>query len=338
MAQHDQTGGELGIPAWPFEKPMLRPRAAAPSSARAKHLLMGGAALAVLAGAGLPNAAHAADCTSPTGQVVFDQNGGGGGDGGDYPAQGGDGDGGDAGGTINTSASNIAAGGACKSAVFATSNGGDGGDGGLGFTLFIPPFVIIPVGFGGDGGRGGDGGDIYLTTSGTLSASGEGGHGVHAQSLAGDGGDGGTGAGVYGEGGDGKRGGVGGDITLTNSATITTASDKGQGIFAHTSGGYGGSGGSGLGIGGVGGNGDGAGAGGAINIDHSGSITTQGRTANGILALSVGGFGGSGGAGGGLVAFGGDATSAGDGGAIDVDILAGGSITTNGQFSYGVLA
>lgn len=123
-------------------------------------------------------------------------------------------------------------------------------------------------------------------------------------------------------GGKGGAGGAGGNITITNSAPITTFGHRSYGIFAQSIGGGGGTGGSstasstfisgeagysplsgvdlglGINVGGQGGNG---GNGGTININLSGlattgaapQITTTGYASHGVLAQSIGGGGGA---------------------------------------------
>ena len=123
-------------------------------------------------------------------------------------------------------------------------------------------------------------------------------------------------------GGKGGGGGAGGNITIANTAPITTFGHRSYGIFAQSIGGGGGTGGSstasstfitgdadyspltgfdlglGINVGGQGGNG---GNGGTINLNLSGlatsgaapQITTTGYASHGVLAQSIGGGGGA---------------------------------------------
>ena len=180
-------------------------------------------------------------------QVNVDQSGGNGSSGSSFPIDGGDGDSGNPGGpaTSNNSADINTPG----IAVRVRSNGGDGGNGGDGIGITTPTLPPIPLpGFGGDGKRGGNGGTVTVTNSGSLTTSGNSGHGILGESIGGDGGDGGDSISilaVFGEGGDGGGAGNGGTVTVTNQAAgeITTSGSFAQGILAQSLGGTGGKGG-----------------------------------------------------------------------------------------------
>jgi hypothetical protein len=233
------------------------------------------------------------------------------------------------------------------------------------------------VNIGGVGGAAGDGGDVTVNNSGevvTLGARGS--YGIFAQSVGGGGGVGGSGlAGDVAVGGAGGAAGDGGNIAIDNSGSISTTGALAHGIFAQSIGGGGGVGGATdysddpndrtaleealqdaadvnefislvesfnepsftLNIGGQGGA---AGDGGDITIINSGSITTQGQGAHGIMVQTVGGGGGDGGAGSvgavGDITVSGFGGSAGDGGSISV--LHTGNITTSGYGAYGIFA
>jgi len=161
------------------------------------------------------------------------------------------------------------------------------------------------------GGRGGDGGTVTVTQRGTVVTEGDYALGLVAQSVGGPGGQGG--GGVFG-GGSGGAAAPGGPVTLTNSGTVTTSGAGATGLVAQSIGGGsalsalplsalevapkttgGGAGGISywFGRGGTGGTG---GAGGtATIINEGGRVLTEGSTAFGVLAQSIGGSGGSGG-------------------------------------------
>jgi hypothetical protein len=119
-------------------------------------------------------------------------------------------------------------------------------------------------------------------------------------------------------GGDGGTGGVGGDVTVTNSGTVFTEGEFSVGVMAQSVGGAGGAGGDArviqgdlsadpmdfislldltsldvtLVFGGTGGDG---GHGGVVTVTNDGDVATTGAFSHGIVAQSVGGGGGSGG-------------------------------------------
>ncbi|MGB5835304.1 MAG: hypothetical protein WBG92_25415, partial [Thiohalocapsa sp.] len=153
-------------------------------------------------------------------------------------------------------------------------------------------------------------------------------------------------------GGRGSGGGDGGDVSVTNTGTISTSGAGGVGIFAQSVGGGGGTAGdlengfSGswldLNIGaGVGfqGNAGAGGDGGTISVD-SGTISTTGARAHGIVAQSIGGGGGiaqvSGFFGDGLSTYVGSGGDAGSGG--DVTVNTTGSVSVSGADAVGIVA
>jgi hypothetical protein len=223
--------------------------------------------------------------------------------------------------------------------INAQSIGGEGGNGGIGIgTLLLP-------GIGGDGGPGGNAGDVTVTTSGTgrIITSGFDRHGILGLSKGGAGGNGGDGLtflSVLGVGGSGGTGGSPGNVTISNTLDISTSGNGAAGIWGQSIGAGGGSGGSadGLGLINIGGQGAAASSGGSVTVSSSGTISTVGRTAHGIFAQSVGGYSGSGGGSFGLFSFGGNPTSGGNGGIVNVDTFARGSITTTGVGSYAIFA
>lgn len=241
-------------------------------------------------------------------------------------------------------------------AVMALGFGGQGADGGEGDSTTVDAH-------GGAGGNGGDGGALSITSGtsaypGTLqiATSQANQHGVQANSVAGAGGNGNNGSGGGlgdGWGGDGGVGGTGGEVTINLSgATISTLGEQSQGIFARSYGGAGGNGGTGSGGGGRGGATLGGGPGGTVAVTFSGSLftgmtppdqtpvqTTNSPDANGIFAQSIGGFSGNGGSAVGFVAFGANDQSAGDGGAVSLNVQGDDStIQTTGDWSTGLTA
>ncbi|MCJ2059727.1 hypothetical protein MKL09_24740 [Methylobacterium sp. J-048] len=207
------------------------------------------------------------------------------------------------------------------------------------------------------GARGGNGGTVTVTQSGTIVTAGDYALGLVAQSVGGPGGKGG--GGVFG-GGSGGDAAPGGTVTLTNSGTVTTSGAGASGLVAQSIGGGsalsalplsalevvskttgGGAGGISywFGRGGAGGTG---GAGGpATIINDGGRITTEGETAFGALAQSIGGSGGTGGGAFPAGAFfsiglGGSGGGGGDGGLARFTGL-GGAIETGGDGSTAVL-
>ncbi len=135
----------------------------------------------------------------------------------------------------------------------------------------------------------------------------------------------------------------GGAVSVTNSGIIATGSsgsgNSAIGIVAQSIGGGGGSSGGQGAAAFVGDAGGAGGSGGAVTVNMTGgSLTTQNDGAIGVLAQSIGGGGGNGGNAAGLfVAVGGRGGSGGSGGGVSVN-LSGGTLTSAGDFSAGVLA
>lgn len=225
----------------------------------------------------------------------------------------------------------------------------------------------LVVGIGGAAGSGATSGEINLGNSGAITTGVSGnngddnvaninpGHAILAQSIAGGGGNGGVGidgsvttskGAQVAVGGKGGGGADAANVGVKNGATaaIQTYNDGSHGIFAQSIAGSGGNGATGLngnvtnsgstsltvGVGGTGGN---AGTGGTVTIQNDASVTTNGDSSRGIVAMSIGGGGGSGGIGinGGLsgtnqdskstqleVGVGGASSAAGVGGTVNV--------------------
>ncbi|MEX0310411.1 MAG: beta strand repeat-containing protein, partial [Tateyamaria sp.] len=146
--------------------------------------------------------------------------------------------------------------------IFAQSVGGGGGTGGS--TISVDGRYggaeastrrALQFGLGGSGGTGGTGGNVAVTNAGTIVTTGEGAHGIFAQSIGGGGGNGGRS--------------ITGTIRLkTGDSSSPTAR---------------------LDIGGSGGRGNVAGN---VRVPKSGDIQGDGAKAQGILWPSVGGGGG----------------------------------------------
>ncbi len=295
--------------------------------------------------------------------------GGAGGDGGGLVAIGGSGGVASNGGTVTVeNKGQIDTDGNVSHGIQVQSIGGGGGDGGSTGGL---------VAVGGGGGGGGDGGLVTATNAGRITTAKNDSSGIFAQSVGGGGGNGGSAVAVgafvsVAVGGKGGNGGKGGQTTINlNPRTVTiggasqqidplikTEGDRSNGIFAQSVGGGGGNGGfaTSVAVGAfgavsvaVGGSGGKGGDGGKVAINGNGAVTTEGLNSDGVLAQSVGGGGGNGGASisvaasAGLVFSGslsvGVGGSGGDGGeGGDVTLRSGGSITTDGALSEGLIA
>lgn len=252
-----------------------------------------------------------------------------------------------AGGDIRfTNLGTVASKGSDSTAVILQSAGGAGGSGAAGaFTSGTP------------GGNGGAGGTVTAVNSGTISTEGDYSFGIVAQSVGGVGGSGGDAAFV--SGGDGGGAGLGRQVSVTNHGTIKTTGAGASAIMAQSVGGGsavdafhasrpeistgGGSGGKSgilpLFSGGTGGMG---GVGGKVIAEHSGTVSTAGDAAYGVLLQSVGGGGGTGGAASSSTAFlavalGGAGGGGGIGGEVVFDGVQG-RIETAGKDATAVLA
>ena len=246
--------------------------------------------------------------------------------------------------------------------ILAQSVGGGGGNGGNAKGLFVA--------VGGNGGSGGAGGPVIVTLyPSQITTSGDFAHGVLEQSIGGGGGNGGY-AKAYGEfiatgiGGTGASGGLGGQVTFTNGSSLRTIGEQSYGALLQSVGGGGGNGGAGntysagllfsasVAVGGSSGTG---GAGGTVSATNTGTISTVGPDAIGLLAQSIGGGGGNAGSAlakslafglsgepeiptiSATVSIGGSGTAPGAGGSVIVinDV---GTIATQGNGAIGILA
>jgi hypothetical protein len=271
--------------------------------------------------------------------------------------------------------------------IRAESIGGGGGDGGAvsqgRLVTGSGSKQTVDIKVGGTGGDGGKGSLVEVTNEGIIHTRGLGADGIRATSTGGGGGNAGvmidtlltlTGAESQTQsvsmnfGGSGGTGGTGGDVKVHNTriagerpGEIMTLGDSAHGVFAQSLGGGGGNGTSiismtglrntkdsfavGLNIGGSGGSGNFAGA---VTVDNSGTISTEGKNAYGILAQSTGGGGGNGGmvlsasaafgqdAKSPLLSIGGNGGDGRDGGSVTVTNS--GEIFTSGDNGHGIVA
>ncbi len=191
--------------------------------------------------------------------------------------------------------------------IQAQSIGGGGGNGGEGEMGLL----TLSLALGGYAGSGSHGGLVNVINSGAIDTSGDGAHGIFAQSVGGGGGVAGNvarfalieteetevsiGIGIGWAPAKGGHGGDGGKVVVANNSDITTRGASAYGILAQSVGGGGGAGGEvGYGpgayfnylMGSVGGDG----YGGEVDVNHNaGKITTLGEDSIGIFAQSAGG-------------------------------------------------
>ncbi|MCE0497179.1 MAG: hypothetical protein LV481_04445 [Methylacidiphilales bacterium] len=209
--------------------------------------------------------------------------------------------------------------------ILAQSLGGGGGNGGwdiagnFAINTGTSKAPSINVGIGGFGGAGAASGNVTVDEVGVINTTGDQVDGIEAQSLAGGGGNGGINISVgatsssnvsinAGVGGTAGAGANAGTVTVTDSGAVTTSGDLSTGVFAQSAGGGGGTGGmnfSGLyassgspivisvgGSGGDGGNGNTVTVVRGTSSNDAGLILTDGDSAAGIEAYSLGGGGG----------------------------------------------
>jgi alpha-tubulin suppressor-like RCC1 family protein len=272
------------------------------------------------------------------------------------------GGGGDGDAVTVTSTGGIETSGQRSFGILAQSVGGGGGDGGL--TVGVGGGeVSLASTVGGTGGSGGNGQAVIVDSTGGILTRGSNAHGIFAQSVGGGGGSGGfsiaaTGGGdvaaSFSLGGQGSTGGDSAQVIVSSSGAIDTHGDRSYGILAQSVGGGGGDGGASVagafsGTAAVplsfGGQGDSGGLGDNVTITNRGTITTEGRSAHGVFAQSVGGGGGSGGfsiagnvsGGAGVGAsFGG--SGSGGASAGNVSVTTSNAVTTHGDNASAILA
>jgi uncharacterized protein YhjY with autotransporter beta-barrel domain len=181
---------------------------------------------------------------------------------------------------------------------------------------------------------GGDGNGVTVNNQGNIKTYGTNSYGIFAQSLGGNGGPGSDGS-ISHSSGKGGRGSSGGDVTVNVDGTITTVSNGSAGVVAWSRGGNGGPGGYG-GAWRYGGPGGDGGNGGEVRVNGSGTITTAGEFASGIIAVSAGGDGNNGGDSWDVVTGGGNGGAGGHGGNVIVD--GDWNITTSNNYAHGIWA
>ncbi len=171
-----------------------------------------------------------------------------------------------------------------------------------------------------------------ITTTGVAS------DGISAQSTGGQGSSGRNGGGFFTFGlkkpTAGSNGNAGGTVNVTVDGAVSTEGQGSIGVFAQSSGGNGGNGGNG-GTWYSGRPGGDGGDGGLVQVFGSGSISTLGDDATGILALSKAGNGGDGGSGQ-IVNSAGDGGAGGAGGEVDVN--GSWNISTQGNLALDISA
>jgi hypothetical protein len=216
-----------------------------------------------------------------------------------WASAGGGGNGGTGGDVHASNAGTLTTSGDYAYGLFAQALGGAGGVGGNagGF-----------VAFSGAGGGGSPAGNVVASNSGVITTTGIGANAFYAQSVGGVGGDAGSAGGLAALSSDGgseaadrcKNDGLclnGGDITATNSGTLSASGASASGMFVESVGGGGGNGGSSTGLFSWGGAGGAGGDGGVLSVtnEKDGLILVGGDNAQAIFAQSVGGGGGNGG-------------------------------------------
>ncbi|MES0827982.1 autotransporter outer membrane beta-barrel domain-containing protein [Ruegeria sp. SCP11] len=284
---------------------------------------------------------------------------GNGGDGGDSEdavvlSYGGDGGAGGASGNVTVYVENadINTEGTDSIGILARSYGGAGGDGG-------DADSALNLGSGGSSLAANPSGDVDVTFSGAITTYGDGestssssssdasttSSAILAQSVGGFAGNAGdVESGLSSWGASTESAGDAGDVsvTLLDGTSLETYGSYSLGIEAQSVGGGGGKGGSANDILAVGGDGSAAGDGSTVtvtvgdNATDDVSIYTGGSYSAGILAISVGGGGGNGGGATGIDTIGGTGGDGGDGG--EVIIVSAADITTEGDYSEGILA
>ena len=208
--------------------------------------------------------------------------------------------------------------------IFAQSLGGSGGNSSTILSISVDAgagSISAGFNFGNAGGTGNLAGDVSVDNGGIIDTSGDGAHGILAQSIGGGGGNGGVvlsgnlnlsnpvAAPLLSIGGSGGDGGDAGDVDVLNSGSIVTRGAGANGIVAQSIGGGGGNAGVAIAVTGepgsliigntlaavlgatdmVGGGGEG----GAVTVTHTGDITVLGEGSQAIVAQSINGGGGT---------------------------------------------
>ncbi|MFC3612266.1 hypothetical protein ACFORG_00715 [Lutimaribacter marinistellae] len=229
----------------------------------------------------------------------------------------------------------IKTGGDNSDAVFAQSIGGGGGKGTSASGI---------ESLSGSGAAGGSGSNVTLSFgAGSLITEGERSRGLVAQSIGGTGGDSGSAKGVVSIGGTGAAGGSGGAVTVTNSASVTTAGVDAIGVLAQSVGGGGGAASSAGGLVALGGAAANGATGGTVDVSQFAAVETTGDGADALFAQSIGGSGGHGSntvAAGSVftLAISGQGGAGGNGGEVSVDTDSVGTVSTSGDNARGIVA
>ncbi|CAB3897953.1 hypothetical protein LMG26686_04336 [Achromobacter mucicolens] len=238
------------------------------------------------------------------------------------------------GGTVNVTLSGnstIRTNGVQSTGISASSLGGAGG--GVETSSGIIDFTPENAGSGGAGGA-----VTVTTTGGSIQTSNNYSIGILGQSMGGIGGTTTSNFELFGNAGaDAGIGGASGSVSINSQSSITTTGQSSHGISAQAIGGGGGTAGVSSGIVALGGAGGTAVAGGTVTINQSGTLTTGGTSAIGMLGQSIGGGGGDGGAASGVAVIGGQGGGGGNGGSSTVG-LNGYTLTTGGDHAYGIVS
>ncbi|WP_395672701.1 hypothetical protein [Inquilinus sp.] len=235
--------------------------------------------------------------------------------------------------TVGLTSASITTQGASAPGIVAQSEGGGGGDGNSA--------SATGEAVNGNGGNGGAAAAVTVTldSASSIQTAGSDAIGILAQSLGGAAGEAGQDAnGTVSKGGSGGTGGNSGVVQVTNNGSISTAGANARGIIAQSLAGGGGTGGAAWGTAHAGGGaGAAGGTSGEVDVINTGSITTAGSNAHGILLQSIGGGGGAGGSGSGVIKnVGGSGAFGTTGGTVNFTAN-GGSISTSGISAVGVL-
>ena len=210
-------------------------------------------------------------------------------------------------GSVITTAGDLSAG------ILAQSVGGGGGTAGAGLSeSSVTVYGSANIAVGGTGGSGGSAGKVSVRQAADIVATGRGSAGIVAQSIGGGGGWGGMamagsfisahGALQIAIGGNGGGGGSASDVSVQQTGVVAASGDYSAGIVAQSIGGGGGASGMVLtGTGyteqsdinlGISLKGGAGGSAGRVFVQQTGSVSTTGKSAAGIVAQSIGGGGG----------------------------------------------
>ncbi|HXC56489.1 MAG TPA: hypothetical protein VNU97_14420 [Rhizomicrobium sp.] len=278
---------------------------------------------------------------------------------------GGGGKGGAAGDVVARTNGTIETFGKDSNGIVAQSIGGGGGNGGFAIALSGSDGAALSFALGGAGGVAGDGHLATVSSWADITTHSDMSIGGLAESIGGGGGSGGFAVsvaagggfgGALGWGGKGASGGAGDSASLTSIGDITTSGAFSHGLVAESIGGGGGNGGfavagafttgvAGLALG-FGGKSGAGGSSADATLVSTGTITTSGFGADGLIAQSIGGGGGTGGfagalgasAGGGAVSLslGGDGSAGGN--ASTATLTNTGNVTTHGDEATAIFA